>query len=61
MSLSVIDAIGIFGTVLGTVSFIQDNLPTVDPEGTTVKIKGTIMKLQIRTMLTTFEKLAFQS
>ncbi|KAF1834274.1 hypothetical protein BDW02DRAFT_621876 [Decorospora gaudefroyi] len=36
----VIDAIGIFGTLLTTVSFFQDNFATKNPSGATVSIKA---------------------
>lgn len=41
MSIGFVDAIGLFGTALGTIDFLVSNFPAAnEAEGATVRIKG---------------------
>jgi hypothetical protein len=46
MSLSVVDAIGIFGTGLGIIGFLLDNFPQKDPQGPVIRIKAGLADTQ---------------
>lgn len=52
-----INAIGLFGTLLTTIGFIQGNIPgTSDPSGATVRIKGEFELSRITTSNFILEK-----
>ena len=40
LSPSFVDVVGLAGTALTTIGFLQANWPSKNPEGATVKIKG---------------------
>ena len=40
MAAAIVDAIGLFGTGLTLIGFLQSNWPTDNPEGATVNIKA---------------------
>lgn len=52
-----INAIGLFGSLLTTIGFIQGNIPSeADPAGATVRIKGEVKLSQITTSIFILEE-----